>query len=205
MLNTKTNFYQQWQLIYHRRNDVRVYTNTALVLLGLAFLIIVAIQPTLQTIINLEKDIKTKQSLLKQMDLKIKRLNKLQDEYLEINDKLNLEKNVFLSNPSSALLGRIVKVTAKKNNLILTNLNLSPYQWPPSTIKNKRKKNNNFIYYQAEASLNGKYNDILNFFKDIETSQAMIKISSFNMKENKGLLQVNVSLVLEARNDKTKI
>ncbi len=197
MSNTNQNFYQRWQRLYHRRSDVRIYTNTSLVLLSLAILIIMAIQPTVQTILSLQKQIKDNRSLVEQMELKINRLNKLQEDYLEINDKLKLVDNVFPPQASPALLGRIIKVLAYKNHLILDSLNLAPYRWPAA--KDRKPQKNPFIPYQAGVTLKGSYPDILAFFKDIENSQAMIKVASFNLKPEKGLMNLNATLVLEAK------
>ncbi len=199
MSNTNQNLYQRWQLLYHRRSDVRIYTNTALVLLSLSLLIITAIQPTIQTILSLKKKIKDDRSLAEQMELKINRLNKLQEDYLEVNDKLKLATNVFLPQASPALLGRIIKVLAYKNHLILASLNLAPYRWP--VIQRRKNKKNPLVLYQAGVSLKGDYQDIVAFFKSIENSQAMVKIVSFNLKPDKGLINLNATLVLEAKND----
>ncbi len=203
MSNTNLDFYQHWRLIYHRRRDVRIYTNGALVLLGLSLLIVVAIQPTFQTILDLRQKIKNSRILLDQMNFKIQRLNKIQTDYLSINDKIGLIKNVFPSQASPAYLGRIVKIYASKNNLRLKTLNLSSYQWPleiktKSRLKNKKTKL--VITYRAGVTLEGNYNDLVNFFKDVESLQTMVYIPSFNIQSKKDLITLNTVLILENKN-----
>ncbi len=179
MLNINDS-YQRWHRTYYRRKDVRVYTNATLLIISLSILILAAIQPTISTIINLKETISTNRQLLTQMDQKIAQLNKLQQDYLSIDDP-ELINELFPNQFSPAFLGRIIKVYVYQNNLYLKGLGLPSYNWPPKT-----KKDNQMIVYQANIEVTGRYSDVLRFLASIEKSRLILSFDDINIKPQQG-------------------
>ena len=193
MSNINLNTYQRWRRTYYKRKDVRVYTNSILILASFSILVLLAIQPTIKTIFSLRQKIKANQELVERMDRKIKLLNKLEDAYLEVIDYLPVVKDVFPQEISGAYLGRIIKVYAYKHNLKLNSLSLSGYKWP---FKAKAKDKKGQIRFNASVVLSGDYQDIIEFMKEIESLRLVIKIDSVNLKafKNEAVLTANISL-----------
>ncbi len=194
MSSINLNTYQRWKRTYYKRKDVRVYTNSVLILISFSVLVLLAIQPTIVTILNLRQRIKSSRELVERMDRKIKVLSRLEDQYLEILDYLPLMQEVFPEEASGAYLGRVVKVYAYKHNLTVKTLNLSGYKWPYKNQVEKTKTRQ--ISYYADVVLGGEYQDIIDFMKELEQMRLLIGIESFNLKafKNETLLTARIAL-----------
>jgi len=73
-------FWKNYNL-FKEREDIRNYVELVLSLISIIIFAVFALRPTILTIIELNKEIKTKEETVKQMDTKIKNLQKAQKPY----------------------------------------------------------------------------------------------------------------------------
>ncbi|NOY14663.1 MAG: hypothetical protein GXP43_00395 [bacterium] len=209
------NTYQKWRRTYYRRKDVRIYTNSVLILLSFSILILAAIQPTVITIIDLYQKIQSSRELVDRMDRKIVVLRKLQDNYLKVVDELPLMDELFPKETSGAYLGRVIKVYVYKHNLKLKSLSFSGYKWPhqPTAVKTKAKtrtksktktkKDSRVLSYGATVTLSGDYQDLVEFMEELEKLRLIIKLESFNLKSFKNETVLTGRITLKNWYDQT--
>ncbi len=106
--------------VYKRRKDLRMFLEITLSLVAISFFAVFALKPTLLTIAELTKEIKTKEETVAKMDEKIQNLERGQQIYTQEQTKISLLKDTIPSAPvPDSFVRQIEGVTTKHPVTIL--------------------------------------------------------------------------------------
>lgn len=86
--------------VYKRRKDLRMFLEIILSLATISFFAVFALKPTLLTIAELVKEIKTKEETVAKMDEKIQNLERGQQIYTQEQTRISLLKDAIPSAPA---------------------------------------------------------------------------------------------------------
>lgn len=168
-----------------------IFTLIALILFGLF-----AINPTLSTIANLQKQLEDDTNVQTQLDQKIANLGILQTKYQALSGDLPTINAALPKTPqTSDFIGQLVAL-ARRNNIAISSAQTAPIILYSQTTQTKPTTEPSFSF-----SLSGKgtYSDIQSFLVDLATYQRIITLDSVaitqdqDQQKDSGLLQIEVS------------
>lgn len=161
-----------------KKEKAQKFTTVILTIIAVIILAIFAINPTLSTIANLQKQLDDAKFVSEKLDQKINNLSVLQTKYETLKPDLPI---IYSALPKTAdvpvLVGQL-QTLAKNNNLsivAISALNLVDEQ--------------DFSYFKFNITLQGEYSDIINFLDSAVLMQRIIDIEG-----------INISSVSEANN-----
>lgn len=169
-----------------QRDKLVKYMHLILTFFLISFLGIVAINPTLSTISELQKQYEDSKFVDSALDKKINDLSILRNKYEEIKSSVDL---IYLAIPTSAkipYLTREIEKIAEQNSLSLKNFSVGTIQLSP--IVKKEAENNysfsfNLLAEGQENNVNNFVSDVINFDRILEINQISIvkKESNFSV------------------------
>lgn len=157
----------------------------------IAIFLFFAIMPTMTTIFSLMGDIKSKETFIKKVDLKITNVLKAQEAYSRVQEKYSLIEDSFPSLPQyyngTANLATVFRDSSLNINQI--NLNLD------------EDKNNNkqfFKSYQINVNGEGQYSSVMDMIKKILSNRRLIdatniQLSQLNSNNQTGSNNIKIS------------
>ena len=151
-----------------------IFTLIAVVLFG-----VLAVNPTLSTIVKLRKELDDKKFLENSLQEKIKNLKILQQKYLEIQPDISYVLSAVPSKPNAPTLLAQIQALAIKSNINLTNLQNLTVELFSQKIQEEKK------YYSFSFSLNGtgEINNIQTFTTHLTDMQRIINITNFSIDQ----------------------
>jgi Tfp pilus assembly protein PilO len=173
------------------QEKAKKFTTIALTLSASIILGLFAINPTLSTIANLNKQIVDNRSVDQQLIEKITNLSVLQQKYSDLKNELPV---VYDAIPASAQIPPLIseiQTIAKNSNIKLDNF--QTFTVDLSKVGIAKKKYSSFDFgFSGE----GAYPDIMNFMNQLLNFQRIItisniSISTINNKASNGALQLN--------------
>lgn len=169
-----------------KREKTQKFTTVVLTVIAIIILAIFAINPTLSTIANLQKQLDDAKFVTNKLEEKINDLSILQTKYNNIQDDLPI---VYESIPKNSEVPKItgqIQSVAKDSGVFLTNLQATDIT---KSIKN------DFFYYSFNLSIQGSYENILNFLDKLHSMQRITDAHNISIGQStteKGLLQLNI-------------
>lgn len=168
------------------------FITIALTLLTSIVLGFFAINPTLSTIANLQRQIDDDKLVDQQLTQKINNLSMLQTKYAAIRQDLNIVYDGVPKTPLSPLLLGQIQSIAKDSNIEIISLQTFPVVSAKSKDINKKYSSFNF-----EVSANGNYKDMLSFINKLVNFQRIVSISSISISSvknnNTNSLQLDIN------------
>jgi Tfp pilus assembly protein PilO len=164
-----------------------VLTLTASIILGLF-----AINPTLSTIANLQKQIDDNKFVDQKLVEKITNLSILQQKYSQIQNDLPAIYDAIPTSTEIPPLVAEIETIAKNSNLKLNN-----FQTFSVDLSNNAPINKNYSSFDFGFSGEGNYSDIVSFMNQLLNFQRILAISNIsvskldNSEKNIGALQLN--------------
>lgn len=110
--------------IYKRRKDLRMFLEIILSLTTVSFFAILALKPTLLTIAELTKEIKTKEETVAKMDEKIQNLDRAQNVYTQERTRISLLKDAIPSTPVPDSLVRQIEGATTKHPITILGMSI---------------------------------------------------------------------------------
>jgi len=163
----------------------------------IAIFLFFAIMPTITTISSLIGDIKSKETFIKKVDLKLTSVIKAQESYAEIQEKYSLVEDSFPSMAhyfnGASNIGTIFRDSA----LDINQLSLS--------LSNDEEKNKQFLNsYQISVNGEGKYSSILEMIKKTLNNRRLvdttnIQLSQVNSGNNNYSTSENIKVTLSSK------
>ncbi|HVA96870.1 MAG TPA: type 4a pilus biogenesis protein PilO [Candidatus Acidoferrales bacterium] len=161
-----------------QEETTRSFVTLALTFGALSFFGIFAINPTLSTIADLQKQLADDQQTDQQLQTKINNLSSLEQQYNQLGSNLT---NIYAAVPQNAdvpLLSAQIAALAKKHNLQLNAFRIAEIQLATIT---KNPKTQSFVFtMQAD----GNYNDMLAFTAELAKVSRVITIESMDIGRN---------------------
>lgn len=174
-----------------RQEKIKKFTTIALTLIASIILGLFAINPTLSTIANLQKQIEDDQFVDQKLVEKITNLSLLQQKYAQIKNDLPV---VYDAIPTSAEIPPLMAEiqTIAKNS----NLKLNSFQTFTVDLSGKETKNK-YSSFDFGFSGEGAYSDITNFMNQLLDFQRVLAIDNVsisklsNNEKTSGILQLS--------------
>ena len=153
-----------------QQEHTHMFIMLALTFISLSFFGLFAINPTLTTIANLEKQVADNKQVDKQLTTKIGNLSTLQQQYNVMGSDLVTIYNAVPKSAEVPLLSAQIESLAKKHSLSLTVYRVAEVQ----LASNKQiNKTNSFIFtLQAQ----GDYNEMLAFSRELANISRLVTV-----------------------------
>jgi Tfp pilus assembly protein PilO len=159
------------------KENTRLFVTLALTFAALTFFGIFAINPTLTTIFELQKELEENQAVEQQLTTKINNLSQLQQQYNALERDLPLVYDAIPKTANAPLLSAQVQALAKQNNVTITTYRVAEVQLA-SNKPQPQKKALSFIFtLQAE----GNYQDMMNFATSLAKLSRVITVESISI------------------------
>lgn len=110
--------------VYKRRKDLRMFLEITLSLATISFFAVFALKPTLLTIAELIKEIKTKEETVAKMDEKIQSLDRAQNVYLQEQVNISLLKDAIPSAPVPDSFVRQIEGATTKHPITILGMSM---------------------------------------------------------------------------------
>lgn len=166
--------------------------------IGLVIILgIFAIQPTLITMTELNKEIEEKTTLSEQLDRKITALQTASSLYASFQSRISVLDEALPSQPQLIKTVKIIEKLATDNRVVIESLNVPRIPdevTPPSTIALERQ------VLPITVSVLGDYVSIRNYVEDLRASRRtfVVETVTFNLQENRGSQRLSASITLNA-------
>lgn len=173
--------------VYRSRPDVMSFLEIILSLSAVVIFSIFAIKPTIQTIIGLNKEIKSKEETLANLKQKVSNLQKASLIIQQQKQNLVFIDQAVPTKPSVVMAAGQVQGFAQNNSSQI--LALSSTETLLYGKNDKRKKTENQLPEEAgelpmTISVTGSYQNLNSFLKSIEKLRRPIKIDSMSFSAN---------------------
>lgn len=157
------------------------FTTLVFTILALSFFGLFAINPTLSTIANLNKQLADNTFVDKQLQTKISNLYTLQQSYAAIQPDMPYVLNSIPKNPQVPLLVAQIQAVAQSSGITITGFQTYEVQVPdPSTPKKS------YYAFTFSISANGTYDSISKFVDSVIKMQRIISINILSISRNIG-------------------
>lgn len=167
-----------------KKEKAQKFTTIVLTIVAIIILAIFAINPTLSTIANLQKELDDAKFVVEKLDTKINNLSILQTKYETLKADLPIIYEAVPKTEEVALLTAQLQTVAAENNLAIVSIQSSDFF-----------DSNNFSYFTFNISMQGEYEDIVNFLNKVVNMQRIVDLNDINVtsagEENKE--QLNLS------------
>jgi len=181
-------YYRRLQLIT-RRPEVKVSGLVSLTIFAIVFFSLLAILPTIKTIIALKKEIGEIESVNKQMQKKIMSLDKAQNIYMQIASDIVFVNEVLPDKINFEKLAWQIHWLASENGIKIISENFDGFP-----IKNDIEKEVKELKEVAIGlTINGKYENIRYFLRQLTRINRLISIEELTV--NKKRLSQNLNTV----------
>ena len=174
-----------------QQQSTRSFVTLALTFCALSFFGIFAINPTLSTIADLQRQLSDDQMVDQQLTTKINNLSSLEQQYNQLGGNLT---NIFAAVPQNAdvsLLSGQLAALAKKHHLQITVYQVAETEL---AINPKNPRMQTFVFtLQAQ----GDYNDMIAFTNELASLKRLITVES--MEIGRDSQTDNLDLTLRCR------
>lgn len=174
-----------------KEEKTRAFTTLAFTLIALSVFGFFAINPTLSTIVRLQKELSDNQFVDKKLTEKINNLSILQAKYKLLENDLSIILQALPQTPSAPLFAAQVQSIAAKSNVSISRLQVFQVELSGG----KKKTLDSSFAFSLETV--GFYPDISAFLTSLVNSQRIVTIDTLSIVkatdfERSGMLQLNL-------------
>ena len=164
-----------------KEERMQKFTTLVFTIVALSFFGLFAINPTLSTIANLNKQLEDNKFVDQQLQSKINNLYLLQQKYNELTPDLPYVLDSFPKNPQAPLLVGQLQSLAKSSNITVNSLQTFEVEVPNSSVTTKK-----FYAFSFSISASGSYENISKFIDSVVKMQRIVSINIFSLSKNSG-------------------
>lgn len=168
---------------------------TGLTFIVAVLLIVFAISPTITTVTDINKEIKEKEGITQALELKIKALNELDNQYNENKETFKDISLIFPTSQNFSLFLANIDAIVTRNNFILTSIGFSEYK---ETTKDEDSLSiSSLTPFSVRLSVKGSRMNLISFLKDLESLPMYPVVESINYSsdvDEEGFTDFSVSL-----------
>ncbi len=189
-VNTNKNSYIYKNLIpLFKKEETQNYTTLILTLITLSFFAIFAINPTITTIVHLQKQLTDSQFVEQKLQEKITNLTKLQLQYELLKNDIPIVLDALPQMPKAPLLTAQIQGVAGKSNVSITQLQLFQVE-----LTKNETKSGSYNSYAFSLGVEGTKDNLLQFLSTLINFQRIATIDSISMGKTKDptLLQLSI-------------
>lgn len=162
---------------------VKSFAWLSLTFFTICFFGIVAIRPTLVTIAQLTKEIKTQKEASQKLQTKINSLIAAQAEYAKVVNLLPLLEEALPESSNFPRLAFFLEESANGTAVEIKSLGFERIVLKENNQKSKNKNSYKEIAFSVEVA--GDYHNLKQFLNNVEFSRRIIKIESFTIGEKR--------------------
>ncbi len=172
-------------LLYLGQERTQKFLSIMLTLVALSFFGIFAINPTVSTIVRLQKEVSDSEFVYNQLDSKIKNLSELRKQYASLQNDLPIITDSIPTEPNVHLLFAQIQTVARDSNVKIKKLQNSEVE----VLKNDKSSSKQYYSYSFSIVGDGTFQNINNFTQSIANMQRITDIDVFSItsRENQSL------------------
>jgi len=164
-----------------KEERMQKFTTLVFTITALSFFGLFAINPTLSTIANLNKQLSDSKFVEKQLQDKINNLYLLQQKYSELTPDMPYVLDSFPKNPQVPLLVAQLQSLAQSSNIEITSLQTFEVEVPNSPVDTK-----NYYAFTFSVFANGSYENLSRFINSVVKMQRIVSINILTLTRNTG-------------------
>lgn len=190
--------------IYKQRRDLKVFLELLLSLATISFFAVFALKPTLLTVIELLREIGTKEETVEKMNTKIQNLQQAQTLYLQEGARITLLETAIPNKPTPDLFVRQIEGLATSYPINLLGITIGEV-----TILGEEKEKRGVTQLQPlpedskgitfSISIAGNYQGLINFLAALEDMRRPVIIDALNIVSPQIEETQNLVLVVTGR------
>jgi hypothetical protein len=186
-------------VLYQKKKEVRMFLEILLSSLTIVFFGLFALRPTLLTIAELYKQVKSKEETVQKLDQKISALSQVQNIFTSQGQRISLVSQVAPVPPSPETFVRQLEGVASKNNTKILGISVGEVVLKgPPTVKRESLELSSLPEeakgLSFSVSANSDYLSLIGFLNDLEKLRRPIKID--NLAFNSSLVGEKKVLVI---------
>lgn len=159
-----------------RKESTKAITMLIFTFVALSFLGIFAINPTLVTITELQKQLDESKFVYRSLTTKINNLSSLQQQYDTLSDDLSFVFDAIPQNPSAPSLIGQIEALADKQNIKITSLRVNKVE-----LSKIIKPDKESFSYTFALEANGEYSQLTNFTESLININRIIVVESISL------------------------
>lgn len=157
------------------------FTTLILTFFALSFFGLFAINPTLSTIAELNKQLEDNKIIDEKLAQKISNITTLQQKYVALQPDLPIIFASIPKSPEIPLFVAQIQATAVNSNTTLETLQTFPVD------VNKNPAQRQFSSYSFALTADGNYNDLSNFLSGLSSMQRIVEIDIISLTRKSGV------------------
>ena len=165
-----------------KQEKTQKFTTIALTIVASIILIIFAVNPTLSTISNLQKQLSDDKFVEQKLEDKINDLSILQDKYTQVQPDIPVVLDAIPKNADVVNLVAQVQSVANKTNLNLTGFQTFQVQTTPGSILGKK-----YSSFDFSVSATGDYQGMVSFMNVLVNVQRILTINNVSITKKTNL------------------
>lgn len=154
------------------RQKIIAYFYITISLFTLSFFGFFAIKPTIETIVNLDKQLKDNREVLKKIKQKQTDLAKLTQEYEAMSGEIALIENAIPDSSNIPYLSRQIETIALRNNVVLTTLDFG-------SLDSEEQKSGELASFPISISVEGNETDVNRFIRELTSIDRLLGFERF--------------------------
>jgi Tfp pilus assembly protein PilO len=158
------------------KENTTMFVTLALTFAALTFFGIFAINPTLTTIFELQKELEENQMVEQQLTAKINNLSQLQQQYNVLEIDLPIVYEAIPKAANAPLLSAQIEALAQQNKLTLSTYRVAEVQ-----LTSNQKQSNKVLSYVFTLQAQGNYQDMINFSTALANLNRIITVESMSI------------------------
>lgn len=164
-----------------KEERMQKFTTLVFTIVALSFFGLFAINPTLSTIANLNKQLEDNKFVDRELQSKINNLYLLQQKYNELTPDLPYVLDSFPKNPQVPLLVAELQSLARSSNIVVTGLQTLEVEVPNSSANTKK-----YYAFSFNVSASGTYENLTKFIDSVVKMQRIVSINILSLSRNTG-------------------
>lgn len=181
--------YYKGLIPYFKKGKNQEYFTIILSFAASIFFALFAINPTVTTIVKLNKEISDSKIVNNKLSQKINNLSSLSQHYQEISDDLPFIMNAIPNTPNAPEMLAQIQSVAKDSSITIKNIGIDPIQLTKPVVTNNRSS------LSFTLSGQGTYQNMSNFLSILINIQRTISINSISItRESEGTGIINSTI-----------
>lgn len=164
-----------------KEERMQKFTTLVFTIMALSFFGLFAINPTLSTIANLNKQLSDNKFVDRELQDKINNLYLLQQKYSQLTPDLPYVLDSFPKNPQIPLLVAQLQSLAQSSNIVITSLQTFEVEVPNSSVSTKK-----YYAFSFSISASGSYENLSEFINSVVKMQRIVSINILSLSRNTG-------------------
>lgn len=162
---------------FFRQERAQKFYSVILTLLALSFFGFFVINPTVSTILKLQKEISDNESINNQLETKIINLNKLATQYTNLQNDLPIITDAITKEPDAHLLLAQIQTVARESNIKMQRLQ----SLEVDILSISKPQENKYHSYSFVIAGSSTFENISSFISAITNMQRVVDIDVFAM------------------------